>query len=198
MDFFVPDKIKVDVQIKSGKQDSLENLKQLLDNKEELANRIAQALADQLEIEANVTLHSSKDAYINAISVNGDEVSLDTSDFVVNMVENGIEPFDMKAGMLNSNKTKIMKDGTKYLVVPLSKFKNGRYNWRDRSTGRFDKGSNQGGDVEFRIVSEKSNPQSWIHPGHPGFNLIEKTIDKSDEIIDEFLDDQINIILNDI
>jgi very-short-patch-repair endonuclease len=102
------------------------------------------------------------------------------------------------SGMLASNKTKLMKDGTKYLVVPLSKTTRGRHSWRDQSTGRFDKGSNIGGDVEFRIVSEKSRPDSWIHPGYEGLNLIEETINQSDDIIEAFLDDQIDFILNDI
>lgn len=100
------------------------------------------------------------------------------------------------SGLLSSPKVKVNKQGKKYISVPISKYKQGRYNWRDRRTGRFDKGQNPGGKVEFRIVSENSDPSSWIHPGYVGKHLIERTMKDFDKTLSTLIDEKVNLIFN--
>jgi len=195
MRFQLPERISFDVELDSGKVDSFEELQNLLDRKEDLSNELAIAFANKLSDNANDKLHTTIQPFVNAITVENGQVILDTSDFVVNMVENGVGSFDMKPGFLASPKVKVGKNGQKFITIPVSKFKGGRYNWRDRQTGKFDKGSNPGGDVEFRIVSENSPESSWQHPGHPGFNFIDQTLDNIDDQIETILDDKINAII---
>lgn len=184
--------ITLDVSLSSGKTDSFERLQQLLSTKEQLERELSIKFADLLTSKANSELYSTKERYIHAISAEDNVVTLDTSDFVANMVEDGVGSFDMKPGLLNGPNVRVNKQGKKYAVVPISKYKQGRYNWRDRETGRFSKGTNIGGKVEFRIVSENSDPNSWIHPGFPGKHLFEQAIKEIDPIIDAFVDAQIN------
>ena len=179
----------ITVNLSSGKVDSFVDLKELFDIKTLMENELATELAKTISEEANLRLHSTKNLYIDALHVEGNTLFLDTSDFVVHMVEEGNRPFDMKESLLRSPKSKIGKNGQKYIVVPISKYKGGKYNWRDRGTGKFSKGSNDG-DVEFRVVSEKSDDDIFIHPGHKGLNLVDRAIENFDmnPIIDKYLE----------
>ena len=186
--------LEMNVSLSSGRTDSFEQLQELLNNKAELEAELASKFGERLKQKASEELYSTKEAYIQAINIDDNVVTLDTSDFVVNMVEDGVESFDMKPGLLSGPKVKVNKQGKKYASVPISKFKQGRYNWRDKQTGRFDKGSNPGGKVEFRIVSENSDPNSWIHPGYAGKHLIERTMEEFVDVINSFVDEKIDLI----
>ena len=59
-----------------------EDLQELIDNKNNLQNEIAQQFAEALKENAETYLYSSKDSYINSITVEDGVVTLDTSDFV--------------------------------------------------------------------------------------------------------------------
>lgn len=195
MQFYIPNTVSFSTELSSGETDSFEELQNLIDNKHQIENELAERFADQVQKNAESKLWSTKEKYIDALNVEDGTVSLDTSEFVVDMVENGKLSFDMKIGLLNSPKAKVGKDGRRYLSVPLNKFRHGKYNWRDQKTGRF-KASTTSGDVEFRIVSDNSPPDSWIHPGHVGFQFINKTLDEFDNVLDEILDAKIEVILN--
>lgn len=195
MQFNIPTSVQVNVKL-SGKMDDFSELASMLEEKESIEQSLAERFATQLELNAGKKLYLSKDRYIDAITVQGNEVDLDTSDFVVNMVENGVDAFDMKPGLLNSPKVKTSKNGEKYLVVPLSTMKQGKYNWRDQESGQFKKGTSGVKGTEFRIVSESSPASSWNHPGHPGFHFMEATLLSFDDQIDSVLDAQIDVILN--
>lgn len=194
MDFDIPREVSFDVEL-VDKADDFEGLEKLLEEKQQIEYELSELFAEELKNEASKTLYDTKDAYLDAISVEGGVVTLDTSNFVVGMVEEGVDKFDMKPGFLRSGKVRTNAQGKKYLVVPVSKFKRGRYNWRDRQTGRFSKGTNIGGDVEFRIVSENSDPDSWIHPGYIGNFFIDKVLDNFDNVIDEMMDKKIDEII---
>lgn len=189
--------IPIEVQF-SGLEETDFSEKLLKNLQEKVLNSLTDQFATQLQTQAEITLRSSKQRYIDAISVNKNEdqysVNLNTDDFVVHMVEEGNESFDMKKGFLKSPNVKVSKNGQKYITIPLPKHNyDGKYNWRDRKTGRFSKGTNEG-PVEFRRVSENSKPNSWIHPGHPGHNLVGKTLEQfnaqelTDRIVQEELD----------
>lgn len=195
MQFYIPNTVSFSTELSSGETDSFDELQNLINDKNQIENELAERFADQVQKNAEEKLYSTKEKYINALNVEDGTVSLDTSEFVVNMVENGIESFDQKPGLLNSPKTKIGKDGKRYMSVPLNKFRHGKYNWRDQKTGRF-KTSATSGDVEFRIVSDNSPPDSWIHPGHTGFQFMNKTLDEFDNVLDEVIDAKIEVILN--
>lgn len=196
MEFYIPNSVGFSVQLSSSKEDDLSSLQELLDRKEELETYLSEQFADRLQKNAEEKLYVSKNAYIEAISVENGQVELDTSDFVVNMVENGVEAFDMKPGLLNSPKVKTSKNGQKYLTVPLSTMRKGKYNWRDRDSGQFKKGTSGIKGVEFRIVSENSPASSWQHPGHSGYHIMEQTLLSFDDQIDSILDAKIDVILN--
>lgn len=188
--------IPIEIEI-VGTQDIGLSDSMLIDLQEKVLNNLADQFALQLQMQAEITLNTTKQRYIDAISVNkkeeGYSVNLDTDDFVVHMMEEGNESFDMKPGLLNSPKAKVSKNGQRYIAVPLPKYKNNRYNWRDRKSGRFQKTKTEG-PVEFRIVSDKSDPSSWIHPGHPGHNLIGKTLEqfKAQELTDQIVQEELN------
>lgn len=179
----------ITIEINSGQVNGFEELKTLLDLKYQMEIELANALALQISLSADAKLNSTKKLYIDSLSVEGSSVVLDTSNFVVHMIEEGNKPFDMKDALLRSPKAKIGKNGQKYIVVPISKYKSGRYNWRDRNSGQFSKGTNDG-DVEFRVVSEHSDPDIFIHPGHIGFNFVDRAIEtfEMNSIIDKYLD----------
>jgi hypothetical protein len=199
MQFFPTQRLTIEVEVSSGKKDSFDDLQDLLFRKQTLTNDIAQEFASQLGKNAEQKLHSTKDTYISAITIENGEVVLDTSQFLVAMVEDGVPSFDMKPGLLASPKVKVSKNGQRYLVVPLSTFKNGKYNWRDRESGQFKAGTSGVKGTEFRVVSDSSPSNSWIHPGHPGFHFIDETLEDFDNgMMDMFIDDKVNAIIEKI
>lgn len=97
------------------------DIDQMLDN---IAKGLASRFASKLEQEAQETLKSSRNRYINNIKVvdNGPltgTVLLDYSkDKLIKMLEEGASAFDMKEGFLASPKVKIGKNGKKFLTIP--------------------------------------------------------------------------------
>lgn len=158
---------QINIPVSTGKTDNFESLGQILQIKEQMENELANEVAIQIGIRAEYKLQKTKDRYIQALTVHGSTIILDTEDFVVHLVEEGNKPFDMKVGMLASPKVKIGKDGQKYLVVPI-----------EPESGK------------FAVVSEKSDSDSWIHPGHQGFHLVDETINTFDmqPVIDKYLE----------
>lgn len=97
------------------------NIENMLDN---IAKGLAAAFADKLTVNAEQELKSSRKRYVDNIRVIDSgklegTVLLDYSkDKLVQMLEEGAEPFDMKEGFLASPKVKIGKGGGKYLTIP--------------------------------------------------------------------------------
>jgi hypothetical protein len=78
-------------------------------------------------------------ASLSKVKVTGDMAEFQLRGWLSNAIELGCNPFDMKPGLLRSPKVKISKKGNPYLAVPIKD--------------------------SVRIVSSKSKPGSWIHPG---------------------------------
>ncbi len=79
--------------------------------------------ATEWENEANRVLKSSREQYVNSIVVVDEGFAKGAVMLlgdVPNMVEQGVEPFDMKPGMLDGPNAKVGKDGSKYNTVPFS------------------------------------------------------------------------------
>lgn len=77
-------------------------------------------------------------------------------------LDSGYKSFDLKPGLLNARNRRISKNGIIYTIVPI----------KERS-----------GEIKFRVVSSKSRPSSWIHPGYRGRNILDKTVDRSNRLI---------------
>jgi hypothetical protein len=98
------------------------------ENVDDMLNNIAKSLAvmfsDELTINAERELKSSRKRYIDNIRVIDSgklegTVLLDYSkDKLIQKIEEGSSAFDMKEGFLNSPKVKIGKGGGKYLTIP--------------------------------------------------------------------------------
>lgn len=97
-----------------------EQIDNLCDN---IAKTLAARYANQLETEANNSLHRTRKIYTENIHVVDSgrlegTVILDFSKHpLVKMIEEGASPFDMKGNLLNSPKAKMGKNG-KYITVP--------------------------------------------------------------------------------
>jgi len=87
---------------------------------------ITASFASAWENEANSTLKSTRERYINNLKVIDEgrmqgAVVLDYSkDKLVKMIEEGCSPFDLKNGFSNSDKKHITKSGGWYLTIPFS------------------------------------------------------------------------------
>ena len=90
-----------------------------------IAKTLAAQYANQLETEANNALNSTRRRYLNNVHVIDSgrmegTVLLDYSkDPLVKMLEEGASAFDIKNGLLNSQKVKIGKNGGRYITVPM-------------------------------------------------------------------------------
>lgn len=152
--------VPIDINVIGGTE--LLSQLQVLELRNEVANTLANEFSKNLAKNASSKLNKTKQIYLDSISVElddfgGGKVILDTNNFLTNMVENGIPSFDMKVGFLNSNKVKIAKNGQKYIVIPIDpKAK------------------------DFRVVSESSPANSWIHPGYEGHRFLENTANDFD------------------
>lgn len=98
-----------------------DDIETMLDN---VAKGLAATYANKLELQAQESLHQTKQMYISSIKVVDSgkmegTVMLDYSkNPLVRMIEEGADPFDMKTAMLNSPKAKVTKKGIKYLTIP--------------------------------------------------------------------------------
>lgn len=81
-------------------------------------------------------------------------------------LEDGMNSFDMKPGLLRSSKAKISKSGVKYLRVPVRKL---------AFVDPYLKGA---GVKPIATVTSNSPANSWIHPGLRGKNLFGKALEK--------------------
>ena len=176
----------------------------------------------QLQTIANKKLQSSKQEYIDNTDVYYDKdyvlvVEVNKDSWLANAVESGASAFDIKTGLLNSDKAKLSSKMFKYIRVPMQKnlswesgtAKGQEYqdhikkalespmfmlsNWKQQASGEvmeyqklvtddpllsgfyrtrtyksFEETKTkkpQWGYVMFRTVSERSDPNSWQHPG---------------------------------
>lgn len=131
---------------------------------------VAERYVEELRGKVNSSLKGGKEAYLNSIKMQCDEkeatIYIDTAtDPIVKGIEEGKPPFDMKIGLLNGQKAKVSKKGVKYATIPI-RFRNPQA-----------KGS-LGGElsINFRRVSDNSNPASWIHPGIEKRDFLNKTL----------------------
>ena len=107
-----------------------------------LANRVR----DRMIMLAKSNL-SPRTAQIYVKSLSKVTISGNTAEFLLqgwlaNALELGVSPYDMKIGLLSSDKVKISRTGNTYQRVPVSL-----------------------DPLIVRTVSLKSKPGSWIHPG---------------------------------
>lgn len=89
-----------------------------------IAKTLAAGFRERLVGEASTALHQTKRRYIDAVKVLDTgkmegTVLLDYSDKMVQMIEEGCAPFDMKIKMLQSAKVKTGKNGNKYITIPM-------------------------------------------------------------------------------
>lgn len=223
----------------------------MLDN---IAKGLAASFAEQLVVNAERELHNSKRRYINSIKVVDSgklegTILLDYSkDKLIQMLEEGAAPFDMKEAFMKSAKVKTGKGGGKYLTIPFRQGVPGTIGESDnfafvnmdpaahqiaknkpadipvsgggtRTAGialnelptylqnkqkrpaivddkgnalfkeyehktansqgitRYvDSATGQNSYRSFRRVSEKSDPDAFIHPGIQKYNLLQKTL----------------------
>lgn len=82
-------------------------------------------IRQNIDRRAKGKLHSTYDQYMSSVNIKNQEnllvVELDPDDWLSNAVESGIEPFDIKQGVLNGPKAKTSKKGYKYAVIPMGK-----------------------------------------------------------------------------
>jgi len=90
---------------------------------------------------------------LTSVVIHGTEASFRLEGWLATAIESGVDPFDMKPGMLASPKAKVSKTGNRYLNVPIREAQQ---------------------TVVIRTVSSKSKPGSWIHPGLLPYNFWEK------------------------
>lgn len=98
-----------------------EQVESVCDN---IAKGLAASYARNLQDEANIALHQTKQRYVKNIRVIDSgrltgTVMLDYSkDKLIKMLEEGASPFDIKQGLMNSSKVKVGKNGKRYITVP--------------------------------------------------------------------------------
>lgn len=99
-----------------------EDLEKMFDN---IAKSLAVVYYSKLEQEASNELHSTRTRYLQNIKLIDTgkmegTVLLDYSkDKLIQMLEEGASPFDMKDGLMGSSKVKFTKNGKKFITVPL-------------------------------------------------------------------------------
>lgn len=124
---------------------------------------------------AQERLHGKRIDYLKALKLmpaGSDGYRIELGENMVEFDE-GFSGFDMKPGLLRGPHAKISKDGVPYNIVPI-------------------KGSSEyhsAGKTEFKVVSGKSDKNSWIHPGYGGAHILDDVF--------YYLDSEIeNIITN--
>lgn len=131
---------------------------------------VAERYVEELQKKVNSSLEGGKEAYLNSIKMQcGEKEATVYIDAIAHPIVKGIEEgkpsFDMKIGLLSGQKVKVSKKGVKYATVPIR--------FRNPQT----KESLRGGlSINFRRVSDNSNPASWIHPGIEKRDFLNKTL----------------------
>ena len=85
-------------------------------------------------------------------------------------LEEGYGPFDMKPGLLHGPHAKIAEDGSTYNIVPI------------KASPEYG-----GGGTEFRVVTSKSSPSSWQHPGFAGVHLMDELMSYLESEIEDII-----------
>lgn len=172
--------MKVPFEVHLSKDIGSEFLSDIVEAVNRTANRVADHVAISLILLADQQLHTTKQKYIGAISIKGTgidtSVVLSETEWIVARIENGFPSFDMKPGMLKGPKSKVSKNGIRYNIIPIKK----------------------DGILTFRIVTDKSPANSWIHPGMTGRPLIAEVIEmyKKERLIDNILNEELAKVLN--
>ena len=82
----------------------------------------------QLNTKARQKLHSTLGTYMDAIQTSISDyvfvVEIDKDSWMANAIEVGVSGFDMKKGLLNSDKAKTNSEGKKYIRIPMGKATN--------------------------------------------------------------------------
>lgn len=68
-------------------------------------------------------------------------------------------------------------------------WKNSQYDNLTRIVKEYDSGKKHSQYVTFRRVSDKSDPNSWIHPGYKGIHAADKVATKLDKFFYDYLKD---------
>ena len=100
-------------------------------------------------------LQSSKQEFLDNTDVYYDKdyvlvVEINEDSWLANAVEEGVSSFDIKEGLLNSNKAKMSSKGVKYIHVPISK----NPDWTS--------GTEKGQEYDQRIQQALKNPEFML------------------------------------
>ena len=78
-----------------------------------------------IQTEATRKLNSTRNAYMSAINMKIDGtvmvVEIDPKNWLANAAESGLDPFNMKQGLLNGRSAKVSKQGYRYASIPIGK-----------------------------------------------------------------------------
>jgi hypothetical protein len=95
-----------------------------------VANALPLLVRQEFAAQANKKLDSTRDAYMNALTIGYSStvlvVELDRESWIANSVETGCSAFDMKQSHLQSQKAKMSQRGYKYMSIPLEQTKTGK------------------------------------------------------------------------
>jgi hypothetical protein len=227
----------------------------MLDN---VVKGITARYAQTLEVTVQNSLHSTRQIFCNSIKVIDTgrlmgQVMIDYSNKLVEKLEEGSAPFDMKSSLLSSPKAKVSKNGTRYITVPFRQGVPGTIgdstafsgtmpedvyavakkmqskqslSFNDlpkdyqqlKSREKIESGdtlfekyvhkspiyqgltkttdtvTNQNSYHTFRRISEKSNPNAFIHPGFQAHDFMGKTLQnfQIDKIAGNLIDEQLD------
>ncbi len=181
---------------------------------EQYTGRIMDAVATEardkwIELAEQSGLTVAKEAYVEGIGAiqkpSATERTISLEGFLPNALENGLDPFDMKPGLLQGRNSRVIpilygKPGqTEKTPLPAktySKVKNlkrgerfstklGKSKYEGLQKAR--KSDGRSSFVQFKTVSVNSDPGSWIHPGLDPMNLEEQVKAHIDENMDSII-----------
>jgi hypothetical protein len=95
------------------------------------------AVEQHIQTQAKQKLHSSLQAYLDALTVRMQDylliMEIDDENWLAEAVETGVDSWSMKQSHLKSPKTKISKEGYRYLRIPIGKEKSGQGGHTEKS-----------------------------------------------------------------
>jgi len=234
---------------------SREQVDTILDN---VVKGVTARYAQALEINVQNNLHSTRQIFCNAIKVIDSgrlmgRVMIDYSNKLVEKLEEGSGPYDLKESLLSSPKAKMSKDGTRYITVPFRQGVPGTIGDSTAFSGTMpediyavakkmqskqslsfndlpkdyqqlqsrekivsgdtvfekyvhqspiyqgltkttDPVTSQNSYHTFRRISDKSNPNAFIHPGFQAHDFMGKTLQsfRIDEVAGNLIDAQLD------
>lgn len=166
-------------------KNSIEQLQKQI-SKQVIDANVKKAVKLTAEIEriASKKLNNSYEPFMKGVTVETDTVkqtiTVVLSNFS-NSVEQGSSSYDLKPILLNSAKAKTSKKGDRYLNVPIKQFiiQNTIKNKLKKFFNKFgfkNKLAKKQNGINFVTVSDKSEPDSWIHPGFKAHNIVKQAI----------------------